>query len=671
MTKNLTLERTYRMEFKATGDGAGGRRTFTGVASSINPDRMNDIVEPKGAKFTLPLPFLYQHDADLPIGKITKAKVTADQIVVEGYVENLPDAPPSLKERLDVAWAEMKSGLIAGLSIGFKPIEYAFIEETDGIRFTSWSWLELSLVTIPANADAQIFTMKSVDRDALRAALGAKATQPVARLSSKTPGVPGKSTHIPEGKEMKTIKEQIEAFQAKRAADVAAMETLMQKATEEGRGLETEESEQYAELEGQVEKTDEHLVRLAKHEKLMLSKATPVRGEPGDADDTGSNRAGGSRPEKPITWGKSNLPPGVAFARYVKCYVAAQGNEMKAAQLAKQYYKDSSPEVEAILRAEANGFNVKTAVAAGTTSDTTWASPLVQYTNMASEFVDFLRPQTLLGRIQGMRRVPFNIRIPRATAGVSAGWVGEGSPKPLSKMAFDSVTMSPYKIAVIVALTDELVRFSNPQADILVRDDMAAAIRQFADTQFLSPGVAGVSGVNPASVSYGTTPITSASAGGTSSVANAYTDIGAALAGVSSNNLDFASLVWVMNPRTALSLSLLRTTQDMMAFEDLNVNGGTLKGIPVITSGNVPYSTSGGSPIFLIAANEILLAEDGGLTIDMSKEASVQMNDAPSAGAQSLVSFWQNNLVGLRAEWYVNWLARRTGAVSYIDSTHY
>jgi hypothetical protein len=53
------------------------------------------------------------------------------------------------------------------------------------------------------------------------------------------------------------------------------------------------------------------------------------------------------------------------------------------------------------------------------------------------------------------------------------------------------------------------------------------------------------------------------------------------------------------------------------------------------------------------------LADEGGVTIDMSTEASVQMNDAPSAGAQSLVSLWQNNLVGIRAEQFINWTAAR------------
>ena len=68
---------------------------------------------------------------------------------------------------------------------------------------------------------------------------------------------------------------------------------------------------------------------------------------------------------------------------------------------------------------------------------------------------------------------------------------------------------------------------------------------------------------------------------------------------------------------------------------------------------------------------EILLADDGGVTIDVSREASLQMDNAPTAGAQSLVSLWQNNMVALRAERFINWKRRRLQAVGYINSANY
>lgn len=140
------------------------QRIITGIASTPSSDRMNDVVEPMGAKFDLPLPFLWQHDSEQPVGEVTNAKPTKDGIPVTIKMASI-DEPGTLKDRLDEAWQSIKIGLVKGLSIGFAPIEYAF-QDDGGIHFTEWEWLELSGVTIPANADCSITTIKSFDEAA-------------------------------------------------------------------------------------------------------------------------------------------------------------------------------------------------------------------------------------------------------------------------------------------------------------------------------------------------------------------------------------------------------------------------------------------------------------------------------------------------------------------------
>ena len=53
----------------------------------------------------------------------------------------------------------------------------------------------------------------------------------------------------------------------------------------------------------------------------------------------------------------------------------------------------------------------------------TWAAPLVNQ-NIANEFLELLRPATILGKIPGLRNVPFNTKVPAQTAGGTYGWVG-------------------------------------------------------------------------------------------------------------------------------------------------------------------------------------------------------------------------------------------------------
>lgn len=152
------------------------KRIITGIASTPSPDRMDDIVEPLGAVIKLPLPLLWMHDSSSPVGNVIEAKATKAGITVTCQFEKVEE-PASLKDELDRAWAMVKAKLVRGFSIGFNPIESMDIEGSRwGRRFTKWEMLELSCVTVPANSDCSITSIKSADL-ALR-----KSVRPVVRL---------------------------------------------------------------------------------------------------------------------------------------------------------------------------------------------------------------------------------------------------------------------------------------------------------------------------------------------------------------------------------------------------------------------------------------------------------------------------------------------------------
>lgn len=164
------------------------QRIITGIASTPSVDRMDDVVMPLGMQAKFPVPLLWQHDSRQPIGHVMAAKATKDGITVTCQFVKV-DEPPSLKDDLDRAWAMVKSGLVRAFSIGFNPLESMDIEGTWGRKFTAWELLELSCVTIPANADCSIQTIKSFDREQ-RAALGLTRRSGVVRLSD-LPGASG------------------------------------------------------------------------------------------------------------------------------------------------------------------------------------------------------------------------------------------------------------------------------------------------------------------------------------------------------------------------------------------------------------------------------------------------------------------------------------------------
>jgi len=622
------------------------RRIIEGVATTPTPDMMGDIIEPKGAEFSLPLPLLYQHNARQPIGHVIAAKVTDAGISITAQIAK------GVVPFIDEAWALIKEGLIRGLSIGFSELESARIKDTYSFHVLKWKWLELSAVTIPANQEASIQTVKSADLSSLRAASGA-LQRPVVRLAI-TPGATG-SPVTTKGANMatKSTAERLGAFEAKHAAIVASMDAIMQKADDDGgRTLDESEAQEYEGLKAERSATIEHICRLKEHEAAMVQKAVAVTEKTAGDPDTATRTRQGV-----VVMGKSNLPGHIPFTRYAMAIAKSGGNLMQAAELAKQW-KDSTPEVEICLKA---------AVAAGTTTDASWAAPLVVYQNMASEFIEWLRPATLIGRMPGLRRVPFNVSMARTTAGSTSQWVGEGAPKPLSRMSFETITLGHTKIATIIVLTEETVRFSNPAAEALVAADMRAAIVQYSDAQFIDPTVTVSGTTRPASITNGATTYTISG----TTIAAITTDVAKLFAAFTTANIDLAGAMFVMHPRTAMYLSMLRTTQDIFAFPGLGINGGTFFGVPVITSNSVPIDTGADSYIVLVSQDNILLADDGGITLDMSREASLVMDSAPTNPATSTVSLWQSNLVGLRAERFINYRRRRDAGVAYLNGVSY
>lgn len=138
------------------------KREITGVATTPEPDRVGDIVEPLGVKFKNPLPLLWQHDHEKPVGTVKFEKPTKDGI---RFVATLPVIAEEgkLKEMVDLAWQAVKAKLVRGVSIGFRPLEYSYIEG-GGIRFAESEIYELSLATVPCNQSATIETIKALDR---------------------------------------------------------------------------------------------------------------------------------------------------------------------------------------------------------------------------------------------------------------------------------------------------------------------------------------------------------------------------------------------------------------------------------------------------------------------------------------------------------------------------
>lgn len=128
--------------------------TIVGIASTPELDRVGDVLIPTGAKYQLPIPLLWQHKHDKPIGHVTQAKITSRGIEVVGKIA------VGATDEIDNVYKLVRAGLVQGLSVGFRALEQPEVTRT-GLLYKSWELMELSVVTLPCNTGATITAVKS------------------------------------------------------------------------------------------------------------------------------------------------------------------------------------------------------------------------------------------------------------------------------------------------------------------------------------------------------------------------------------------------------------------------------------------------------------------------------------------------------------------------------
>lgn len=438
------------------------------------------------------------------------------------------------------------------------------------------------------------------------------------------------------------ISDQIAELLKKRGDKVKAMEELNERIQKESRVFSADESSAFDECVDEVKKIDTQVDKLNELEKIILRQASPVVSE---LRITGGNRA---------------LPPGIGMVRMVRAKCMSGGNVVQAREIARTMWRDT-PEIEQALHAEMLGMHLRAAVAPATVADPAWAGVLATQQMLANEFIALVQPLEIVSRMN-LRRVPFNVKIPREVTPIgTAMWVGEGKPKPFGKGAYDLITIGQTKVALITGQSDELARSSDPNSEILLRDGLVNAIARTKNSEFIS-NTAAIAGIRPGGILAGLPAGQSVASTG-ASLAQIHADLTHMIA-VLNGGEGADRPAWIMNPVTMTWLGSLQNAMGGLQYPTVNSNK-MLMGYPIIDSTLQP-STS----LILVDQARVLLAEDPGISIDMSREASIQLDSAPVDPALSLVSAFQNNLIFLRAEQYTFWmLANPTAVVHLIGIT--
>ncbi|WP_347473462.1 phage major capsid protein [Acinetobacter thermotolerans] len=440
----------------------------------------------------------------------------------------------------------------------------------------------------------------------------------------------------------KYLKQLLDALAAKNLE----LQGHMTKSLDAGQTPDEETEKSIQAVEAEIEQIEKNIARVKKQiaaTEAAAKTATPVAGQ--TAEEATKSAKGDPDPEgkKP----KIEIVPlakGVGFAQYARAKILSQlaakeGNYKSALDIAKE--RGFGDEVQDLV----------TKATLGTTTDAGFAASLVTENRLVAEFVDMLRAATVFDQLTGFRNVPFNSKIPSQLTGGTASWVGEGAPKPLTNPTYGEVEIKEHKLAAITVYTQELMRRSDPAVDILVRDDLIEASKTLIDNTFLDAGAA--TAVRPAGVLNGVTATAN-----TGTTAAAYeADLLALINSFVAANLSLDGSYFIMSETRAAQISLLRDALGNTYFQGMALRGTrTLMGIPVITSQTV------GDKIILVKTSEILLAQDGGVDVSYSDQATL-------VDGETTHHLWQENKFAVRVEKFITWAKRRPIAAAFLDYT--
>jgi hypothetical protein len=326
----------------------------------------------------------------------------------------------------------------------------------------------------------------------------------------------------------------------------------------------------------------------------------------------------------------------LAFARWLSCLSIAGSPEGASRRFLDRFPTAwGASEVEASLKT----FELKSGVPPGTTTDPGWAQPLTGVRGLASGFAAIARSASLLGRLPGVRTVPFATRVPTESQGANFGWVSQGNAALVTQMSFGTGAVLDLLTATgIITFTREFLKLAIPGSDVALRDALVAAITEFTDRSMIDPSSTAIAGQRPGSITSTLTPI---SAPGPDMAA----DMSALL-----------QAFFQARPGASDATRLIASADNSRKIRMANNGAGV--GVDVVTTG------AAGSTVVVLDGQALYVADDG-IVIDSSGEASLQMDsapDAPPTAATIQTSLWMSNLVAFKLDRRLNWTVAPNGA---------
>jgi len=253
----------------------------------------------------------------------------------------------------------------------------------------------------------------------------------------------------------------LSALREQRSAKVAAMKSLVETASNEGRELTADETQNFDALKaeernlvGQIERA-EYLADVERR-----SVATPVSGDAGGDLD--------------------KLARQVSVVKVMRAQM--EGRSLDGAE------REYSQEAERRSGRKAQGAFIPMQALETRANETGTAGQIVPVQHRPQDYIGALRNR-LLARSLGVRvlsGLSGDVAVPKYGTGLATGWVSEGQAVPEGEMSFDDVRLTPKHVGGKTEMSRQLIQQSSPDIEELVRNDLTALIAQQIDRAILA-----------------------------------------------------------------------------------------------------------------------------------------------------------------------------------------
>jgi HK97 family phage major capsid protein/HK97 family phage prohead protease len=507
-----------------------GQEVLDHTPTSLRLGRLNDT----GA-------LLVDHNPSDLVGKVEQVTLGSDRIgrAVVRFGNSV---------RAQEVYQDVIDGIRTGVSVGYQihRLEEEKTEDVSIFRATDWEPMEISLVSIPADASVGVgrSSNESIETEIKYLKRSSKMSEETTVIKPEAPKV-----------DIEAIKSEARTAEVQRIQEITAIGEQFSK----------------GDLARQSIESGRSVNDVRKLVLDLLPKQQPVAQSAPDNLDL--------EPKEKRS-----------YSMFRAITASVTGDWTKAG-----LEREASHEISKRVGKEPRGFFVPSDISWSqrdmTIGSATAGGNLKGTDHMANEFIDALRPKLVLGQMGArfMSGLQGDVAIPALNAKTSTYFVAESGAPTEGAPTVRQVTMSPKTVGAYVDISRKLMIQSDPSAEQLFRDDMVQQVASAMDTA----GIQGSGSSNQPTGILNTSGIGSVAIGTNGGIPS-WASIVNLVKEVSQDNGLGANMWYLTNPQVVGKLrqtAKVGSTDSQMIMNELN----TLLGYRVMETSNVSSTLTKGS----------------------------------------------------------------------------